>query len=297
MCLLSYNCFDSIAFIRQIQGLQPANMQQLDHTIHKSRNGVSDGTLPQQRHSELLRLVRARGQMRVRGLAKHLGVSCETVRRDLNALASQGLLNRAYGGAVAFDCATPAPMGLGQAAPHLNPVEDRIARSASSLIRDGETLLFSGNRLTRLCALLLRQARLTIITNDFGLAAAVAPGSHRVYVLGGQYESQTQSTVGPLSVFGVNVHADCAVIGVEGITLEHGLSAGRLEEALLSAAAIGSAERVIALVPSAAFGQNAFARIGPLECIQALVTDQAPPSGLQDALASARVNVVVAAGE
>ena len=80
----------------------------------------------------------------------------------------------------------------------MDRAEDRIVRSASALIRDDETLLVSGSRLTRSCAPLLRQTRLTIITNDLGVPAVVAPGAHRVYVRGGQYEPQTQSTIGPL---------------------------------------------------------------------------------------------------
>ena len=93
----------------------------------------------------------------------------------------------------------------------------------------------------------------------------------------GQHEPQTQSTFGPLNVLGIDVHADCALIGVDGITIEKGLSAGRLEVALVSAAAVGSARRAIALAPSGTFGQNALAGIGPLGCGQVLVTDRGHP--------------------
>jgi DeoR/GlpR family transcriptional regulator of sugar metabolism len=105
---------------------------------------------------------------------------------------------------------------------------------------------------------------------------------------------QYQFALGPLNVLGVNVYADCALIAVDGITIEKGLSACRLEVALVSAAAVGSARRAIALAPSGAFGQNALAGIGPLGCVQVLVTDRVPPSSLHDALASAGVDVVVA---
>jgi DeoR/GlpR family transcriptional regulator of sugar metabolism len=105
---------------------------------------------------------------------------------------------------------------------------------------------------------------------------------------------QYQFALGPLNVLGVNVYADCALIAVDGITIEKGLSACRLEVVLVSAAAVGSARRAIALAPSGAFGQNALAGIGPLGCVQVLVTDRVLLSSLHDALASAGVDVVVA---
>jgi DeoR family fructose operon transcriptional repressor len=94
-----------------------------------------------------------------------------------------------------------------------------------------------------------------------------------------------------------SVYADCALISADGITPGHGFSVRRLEEALVSIAMIASARRTIALAKSSAFGRNAFAKIGPLKCVQALVTDQLPPLELQGALASARVDVLVASAE
>jgi DeoR family transcriptional regulator of aga operon/DeoR family galactitol utilization operon repressor len=68
-----------------------------------SDDSIRENVLPAKRHLELVELVRARGQMTVNDLSTHFGVSGDTVRRDLDLLASQGLLKRTHGGAVAMD--------------------------------------------------------------------------------------------------------------------------------------------------------------------------------------------------
>src|SRR6202022_4879601 len=59
-----------------------------------------DYSLPARRQNDLLRLAHSRGQVMVNDLAEHFEVSVDTIRRDLDALASRGLLTRTHGGAV-----------------------------------------------------------------------------------------------------------------------------------------------------------------------------------------------------
>jgi len=66
-----------------------------------SDDSIRENALPAKRHLELVELIRARGQMTVNELASHFAVSGDTVRRDLDLLASEGRLKRTHGGAVA----------------------------------------------------------------------------------------------------------------------------------------------------------------------------------------------------
>jgi DeoR/GlpR family transcriptional regulator of sugar metabolism len=108
--------------------------------------------LPVKRHCELLRLLRIRDQMTIREVASQFKVSVDTARRDLDFLASQGLLARTYGGAVAIE--KPKPQRgkpLQQMTSRLFD-EKRLARLLDRVIKDGETLLLNGGSTTKCCA-------------------------------------------------------------------------------------------------------------------------------------------------
>ena len=248
--------------------------------------------LPAKRHLELLRLLRLRGQMRVGDVSSHFKISVDTARRDLDLLASQGLLNRTYGGAVAVN--KRAPQGrklLPQMTKRLFE-EMRLARSLDQLIKDGETLLLNGGSTTRCCAEELGSRNVRMVTNNLDIPFLVTGVD--VYVLGGKCQPDARVTVGPMIVSGLNITVDSAVIGVDGITAKEGLTTNNPEEALMTSQMIAAAQRTIVVADSSKFATKSFARIGPLGSMQVLITDKEPPDDLAHALAEARVQVIIA---
>jgi DeoR/GlpR family transcriptional regulator of sugar metabolism len=95
--------------------------------------------------------------------------------------------------------------------------------------------------------------------------------------------------------FGNRHHVDSAVIGVDGIMAKEGLSVNLLEEALMASEMIAAAQRTIVVADSSGFGKRSFARIGPIESMHVLITDEKPPADLADALREAGVQVIVIA--
>jgi DeoR/GlpR family transcriptional regulator of sugar metabolism len=252
--------------------------------------------LPGKRHRELLRLLGVRDQMTIREVANHFKVSVDTARRDLDLLASQGLLTRTYGGAVAIQ--KPEPQ-RGKSLQQLTSRSDRekcLARLLHQVIKDGETLLLNGGSVTKCWAEELGSRDLNIVTNHLDLpfdSATVA----RVYILGGRCLRDARVTVGPMTLSGMNITVDSAVIGVDGITVKEGLSKNNPEEALITSQMIAAAQRTIVVADSSIFAQKSFARIGPLDSMQVLITDQEPPDDLAHALEEARVEVIIAPQE
>ena len=260
-------------------GFCPANLKQT----------LRDGVVPARRRQELLEFLQTRGQATIKELAGWLGVSEATVRRDLNRLARRDLLTRTYGGAITPEGAPP-PASL-RDRPHTP--EDAIARAACRLVERGETLLVSAGAAVWPVASGLVQKRLTVITNDLRLPAALPPHLE-VYVLGGKYVRDADATAGPLAVSGIGVSVDSALIRVDGVTAEHGLTTARLEDAWLISAMVEVARRTIVMARGDALGKTSLGRVGGLDRMQALVTDQTPPAGLSQALNKARVRVIVA---
>jgi DeoR family fructose operon transcriptional repressor len=259
-----------------------------------------ENALPAKRHLELMDLIRARGQMTVNELSSYFGVSGDTVRRDLDLLASQGLLKRTHGGAVAMDNLVHQDSTFMQRMSTRVPAKKRIAGAACKLITDGETLLLNGGSTTRLFAAELSARRnLTIVTNNLTIPATLASECVRdVYVLGGQYKGDAQVTVGPVGfVSAASIKVDSAVIGVGGVTIKEGLTTTVLEEASMILGMINAARRTIVLADGSKLGHSAFAQIASLERIDIIVTDQEPPADLVQALKEARVELIIAPDE
>jgi DeoR/GlpR family transcriptional regulator of sugar metabolism len=252
--------------------------------------------LPIKRHRELLHLLCVREQMTIREVASHFKVSVDTARRDLDLLASQELLTRTYGGAVAIQ--KPEPQ-RGKALQQMSSrffEEKRLARLLHQVIKDGETLLLSGGSGMRCCAEELGSRNLNIVTNNFEIpfdSVTVA----RVYILGGRCLRDERVTVGPMIISGMNITVDSAVIGVDGITVEEGLSKNNPEEALVTSQMIAAAQRTIVVADSSKFLKKSFARIGPIGSMQVLITDKEPPDDLARVLDQARVEVIIAPQE
>ena len=268
---------------------------QMDRPLDSVDHSARDGVLPAKRHAELLRLLRAKGQMTVNELAGYFDVSGDTIRRDLDLLASQGLLERTHGGAVAFENLVHRDSTFNQRMGHRVSAKKRIARAAAQLIKDGETLLVNGGSTTRFFTAELNRRNLTIVTNNLSVPSTVAVECVRdLYLLGGQYKGDALVTVGPILMSGVSITVDSAVVGVGGITVNEGLTTTVLEEATMIAAMIAAARRTIVLADASKFGKRVFAHIAPLDRIEILVTDEEPPEDLREALNAARVKVIVA---
>jgi len=252
--------------------------------------------LPASRRSALIRFVLEQGQATVLELCQRFQVSADTIRRDLDLLSRRGLLSRTHGGAVA---AQPLVGADAPFAARLNTHRDaklRIARAAVRLIASGETLIVNGGSTTLAFARELTSvSELTVVTNNLGLPAVLAPGAVRdLYLLGGQVRNESQVTLGPLAFAGTgSIHADTAVIGVGGIS-PAGLSTTLLAEASMIAAMIAASRRALIVADASKFDHNAFAHIAPLGPKQTLLTDSAPPPELAQALAEAGVDVIVA---
>ena len=267
-------------------------------SLHESLElRIADDTvcpvLPVKGQRELLRLLRIQGQLTVREVANHFKISVDTARRDLDLLGRQGVLNRTYGGAVAPE--KPAPQGRRRIPRVTISLEKtRLAQLLDRLIKDGETLLLNGGFMTKCCAEALGSRNVRLVTNSLDLPFELITGAD-VCVLGGKCRPDARVTVGPMIISGININADSAVITVDGIMAKEGLSANLLEEALMASEMIAAAQRTIVVADSSRFGKRSFARIGPIESMQILITDREPPADLAHALREARVEVITIA--
>jgi len=254
------------------------------------------------RRRALASLLDEEGFLAVSDVARRVGVSEMTIRRDLDAFERSGLIERAHGGAVpAARPARPArpdePLYAARRGLHAE-AKAAIARAAAELIGPNDMIgLDIGSTAACLAEQLRDRRDLRIVTNSIPavLALSAPDGTGpSVHLLGGQLRPGEGSLCGPSARRQLAEHwLRRAFIGVASVS-EDGLFDYAPEEAELKHAMMARAREVILMCDSSKFGQGCFVRVAGLDAIHTLVTEAPPPAGLGKALERARIRVIVA---
>lgn len=246
------------------------------------------------RQELILAELRSSATVRISELADRMGVSGETIRRDLEEMGRDGLINRTYGGAI------PRPFGFeptwNERFGAMSEEREKIADLASGLVRPGEALMIdSGTTTVRFARRLAAIAKdLTIITNSLPVAMALGTNpSFQVICCPGPYDAREGCVTG-LDTIGFldRFHANRAVIGASGLTVE-GPTEVHSGAAAVKRAMLKRATEGILLIDHSKFDQPNLEVVCPLADIDRLVTDAPAPPGLGTALRGAGVEIML----
>ncbi|MFI8348640.1 DeoR/GlpR family DNA-binding transcription regulator [Streptomyces sp. NPDC085596] len=262
--------------------------------------------LAEQRRALIVDEVRRRGGVRVNELTRQLGVSDMTVRRDLDALARQGVLEKVHGGAVPVVEASTHEPGF-EAKSGLEPTaKEDIARAAARLVAPGSAIALSGGTTTyTLARQLLEVPDLTVVTNSVRVAdvfhtAQRTSGRRQgaaTVVLTGGVRTPSDSLVGPVADRAIAaLHFDLLFLGVHGISAEAGLSTPNLAEAETNRQLVRSARRVVVVADHTKWGTVGLSSFAALDEVDTLVTDGGLPAEARAEI-SERLRRLVVAGE
>jgi DeoR/GlpR family transcriptional regulator of sugar metabolism len=229
----------------------------------------------ERRQAILFRLERD-GKVVASELVGALGVSEDTVRRDLRELASQGLVQRVHGGAL-----PPAPVAasFAQRLAIAPEAKAHLAESALPLLDGARVLLLDGGTTVLELARRLPVDRdLTVLTNSPPVAAALAAHPRaEVVLIGGRLLKDSQVTVGSAAVDALrHVRADVCVLGICGLHPELGVTATDHDEAHVKRAMVASSGDVLALATADKLGTASPWVVAPLADVTHLVTDAGP---------------------
>lgn len=241
----------------------------------------------------------SRSSVTVSELADRLNVSNMTIRRDLQSLASAGMLTRVHGGALPRSATTPQQAGrrasFADNTVHRLAEKSRIGGAAAQLIHDGETILIDVGTTTLQLARHLRDRALTVITNNLAVYEELR-GAERIelLLLGGVVDRHYRSLGGILAEEALRqVRADraflsaSAIRGSDLVVLDDTAIDLRLKRGMLAAAS-----EVILLADAEKFDQVRPVRVcGPDE-LDVLITDRAAPTAVLEAFEAAGVRVV-----
>lgn len=238
-----------------------------------------------ERHQEIARLARRDGRVDVNALAELLGVTTETVRRDLTVLERHGLVRRVHGGALPVERLRFEP-GVAERAETMTAEKERIAKAALGELPDGgAVLLDAGTTTVRLAESLPDDRELTVVTNALPIALSLTARPRiTVLTVGGRVRGRTLAHVDRWALRSLSeITVDVAFMATNGISLEHGLTTPDPAEATVKEAMIAAARRVVLLADHTKVGNDQLCRFGELHQIDVFVTD----SGLDLATAAA----------
>lgn len=250
------------------------------------------------RQIQILELIRSQGYVATEQLVRHFGVTPQTIRRDINTLCEQSLIERFHGGA--------GRIGNAYNQPYQDRLQEgmdgkrKIARMVAQRIPDGASLFLNiGTTTEALAAELVGRTDLRIVTNNINIANMMreTDGSD-VMIAGGFVRQSDGGIVGEATTeFLKQFRLDIGVIGISGIDEDGALLDFDYQEIRSAQAIIQNSRKVFLVADSAKFGRRAMIRLGHYDEIDHLFTDERPPEAFMEAIHASDMELHVADDE
>ena len=233
--------------------------------------------LARQRQAIILERVREDGAVRVADLVRDLGVSDMTVRRDLEVLDDQGLLEKVHGGATALAGSALFEPGFTAKSSLQQAEKDAIADAAAALVEPGMAIGVSAGTTTYALAQRLAEIPgLTVVTNSIRVADVLyqRERTDQTIILTGGVRTPSEALVGPFAVAALRtVHVDLVFVGVHGMDPHTGFTCPNLLEADTDRALIEAGRRLVVVADHTKWGVIGISSIARLDQVDVLVTD------------------------
>lgn len=220
----------------------------------------------------LLERLRSDGRIVAKEIAAELGISEDSIRRDLRELDAAGLAVRVYGGALP---ASPAVVDYGARASVAPDSKRRVAAAAATLIEPGATVILDGGTTTlALVHALPLSLRCTIITHSPTIAAALLGHEADVFVIGGQLFKHSAVACGAAAVEAAGrISADLFFLGVTGVHATAGLTTGDADEAAMKRVLASRAAETYVLASDEKVGAASRFPVLPIDAVAGVITD------------------------
>jgi DeoR family ulaG and ulaABCDEF operon transcriptional repressor len=254
--------------------------------------------LEAERHRLIGRLVQERSIVGVPDLVEMLGASEATVRRDINAMAEQGLLRRVRGGAESLTPRyEPHLVGMPLRPSHATGVAQKraIARAAVELVQDGESIIINGGTTTFAMVEFLAERALDVLTNSIPVVTALRSSRNRVLIPAGSVYPDQNIVLSPYESDGIeHFRAQKLFTGCYGLN-RFGMMETDPVIVRAHAKLLKRSDELIVLADSRKLRQRSPLIVARLDCIGTLITDDGATEEELDVFRAAGVKVITVA--
>jgi DeoR family fructose operon transcriptional repressor len=225
-----------------------------------------------------------------------LDTSEATVRRDLEWLEREGIVERTHGGAILSQRLTLEPGYLQRAQKH--PEEKRlIGEMAASLIEDNDVVFInSGTTTTQVIRYIRGDAGITVFSNNVYAALEIGEAGFKHHLIGGEFQPQSNSVAGRFAIDNLRqVYADKVILGVDGFSLKHGCTVPSNAEAEVVRQMIErNRGQIIIVADHSKWGVVSNFQIATMDEIDKFVTDEAIDPSASESLEARSVESLIA---
>jgi DeoR/GlpR family transcriptional regulator of sugar metabolism len=247
-----------------------------------------------ERRELLVRRLESDGKLVARDLAVELGVSEDSVRRDLRELAAGGMCQRVYGGAVPMSRALVDYTARAAVEPES---KQRIGARAAALISSGDRVILDGGTTTLAVARALPAGlTATVITHSPTIATAlIAHPGIEILLLGGRIYKHSAVACGAATAeAAARISADLFLLGVTGVHPEAGLTTGDADEAAMKRTLAGRSADTFVLASTEKIGAISAYKVLDLTAVTGVVTDTPPEDPVLTRLLNSGTEVICA---
>jgi DeoR/GlpR family transcriptional regulator of sugar metabolism len=227
------------------------------------------------RRQQILNLLEETGSLDVGDLADRFAVSVVTIRKDLDDLEREGLLQRTFGGAVFSHRSRFNKSFLERASLHRRE-KRAIAAAALDYVKDGDTIILDAGTTTLALAQLLKQQVKSafIITCSVPVALELSSAGYEILLLGGMVRNKSLALLGRETLAVLDRYrADKAFLGSSGFTAENGHTTPNPDDAQIKEAIMRVSEEIYVLVDSSKYGDQGLTRFAHLRDVDLTITD------------------------
>ncbi len=231
-----------------------------------------------ERQEQILKQLEIKRAVEVTSLAKELGISESTIRRDINELHQMGKLKKVFGGAISMSGGTAFGSTNVEVRAHINVQEkEQIAKCAATMIQEEDFVFIDAGTTTERMISYLDKKSVTYVTNGIVHAKKLIERGLDAYIIGGLLRPSTEAAIGTGAMESIKQYnfTKC-FMGTNGVDLERGFSTPDIGEAAVKAAVIKQSDKAVVLADHTKFGvisSVTFAALGNA-CV---ITDRAAP--------------------
>lgn len=240
------------------------------------------------RRGEIVDLVRKEGFAGIEAMARHFQVTPQTIRRDINELCEQGLLERLHGGArlpsSTENLAYPERQVL------FHEEKQRIAALVAAHVPDHSSLFINiGTTNEAVAQALLGHQGLSVVTNNLNVAGILSGNpDFQVIIAGGRVRAQDRGIVGEATLDLIRqFKVDIGIIGISAIEEDGSLLDFDYREVRVAQAILENSREVVLAADHSKFTRNAMVRLGQIDQVDHFFTDRPPPAPVAEKLAAA----------
>ncbi|WP_417584041.1 DeoR/GlpR family transcriptional regulator [Nitrincola sp.] len=230
------------------------------------------------RQDLIMELIQQSGFVTTEQLVEQFKVTPQTIRRDLNELASQKKLHRHHGGA-GIDSSTVNTAYQARKIMDLE-AKERIAASLVEMIPDNSSMFINiGTTTETIAKALLEKNNLRVVTNNLHVASILsAKEDFHIIIAGGEVRSRDGGIVGEATRDFINqFKMDFGIIGISGIHSDGSLLDFDYREVRVAQSIIENSGQVLLAADHSKFGRNAMVRLGRITQADHVFTDKTPP--------------------